>query len=123
LDVRRFIQKQNLHVSFSESVIKPPSNGPATEETPYALDTIPTKKGLFLRGMVKTSSVRLPQNIPLAPTPAIALPMIRARELGAVAHMIEPASKIARAAIKVHLTLNKVYILPKDGCSDIWVSR
>ena len=39
---------------------------------------------------------RLPVNIPAAPHPAMALPMMSAIDVGAVAHTIEPTSKTSR---------------------------
>lgn len=41
-DLRRLIQKQNLHVSLGESVKTPPRSGPAADATPYILVTTET---------------------------------------------------------------------------------
>jgi hypothetical protein len=46
-----------------------------------------------------------PENIPADPNPAIARPTMKATEVGAVAQIMEPTSKIAKAIRKVHLTL------------------
>ena len=110
--LRRFIQKQNLHVSVLESVKRPPSKGPPTDATPYMLVIMDIYIGLLFRGTMCPPIVRLPENMPDAPTPETARPMMKAVELGAVAHMMEPVSKSARAARKMILILKYVYSLP-----------
>lgn len=94
-------QKQNLHVSRAESVIRPPSVGPRTDATPYILVTIPTNNGLCLICTVLATITRDPQNIPAAPNPATALPIINAIELGAAAQITEPTSNMRIEVIKV----------------------
>ncbi|KFY42780.1 hypothetical protein V494_02248 [Pseudogymnoascus sp. VKM F-4513 (FW-928)] len=101
-NVRRFTQKQNLHVRRGESVISPPSVGPRTDATPYILVTIPTNRGLWRICTVLATITRPPQKIPAAPNPATALPIMKAVELGAAAHTTEPTSNMAMAVMKVN---------------------
>lgn len=51
-------------------------------------------------------TIRVPETIPAPPIPATALPTIRATELGAVAHTIDPASNMSSAVRKTHFTGN-----------------
>lgn len=41
-----------------------------------------------------------PEMIPVAPTPLMTLPAMRAFEVGAVAHMIEPISKMKTSVMR-----------------------
>jgi hypothetical protein len=50
----------------------------------------------------------VPQNIPAAPSPAIALPTTNAGELGAAAQSTDPPSNIIEEARYTHLRLKKV---------------
>ena len=45
---------------------------------------------------------------PALPMPATARPIIKAREVGAAAQMMEPISKTSTMAMKVHLAGKKV---------------
>lgn len=64
-----------------------------------------------------------PEKIPAEPRPAMALPTIRASEVGAMPQMKEPSSKMKRAIRYVHLMEKKVYSLPKVSWKAQVVSR
>lgn len=51
---------------------------------------------------------RAPEKMPAEPTPAMALPMIRAMDDGATPHMSEPSSNMPMAMRYTHLMLKKV---------------
>lgn len=107
-NLRKLIQKQNLQVSCSECVKTPPSEGPMTEDIPYMLETIAKSSGRFLTSTIRDMMIIEPQNIPAAPSPAIALPTMNAGELGAAAQSTDPPSKIIEDARYTHLRLKKV---------------
>lgn len=94
-----------------------------TEAMPYILDMMASSNGLFLISTILEMMIIAPQKTPAAPSPAMALPMMKAAELGAAAQRMEPPSKIMEEIKYTHLRLKKVYILPKVGWKDIWVSR
>lgn len=50
--------------------------------------------GRFARGTVYARIVKAPENIPAAPTPATARPIINAFDVGAAPHTTDPTSKI-----------------------------
>ena len=52
--------------------------------------------------------VRAPENIPADPKPAIARPIIKVTELGAIPQTREPISNIAIADRNTHLMLKNV---------------
>ena len=91
---RKLIQKQNLQVNRFECVKTPPSEGPITEDTPYMLEMIARSNGRFLISTMRDTIIMAPQKTPAAPSPAIALPMMKTGEFGAAAHNMEPASNI-----------------------------
>lgn len=65
----------------------------------------PMYVGRWRSGTV-TEIIRMaPEKIPAAPTPAIARPMIKAVEFGAMPQIKLPSSKIARAMRYTHLML------------------
>ncbi len=82
------------HVALS--VNAPPINGPATLAIPYIAPTNPMNAGRRFRGTVCATIRMAPEKTPAAPTPATALPMIRALELGATPQTRDPSSNIAR---------------------------
>ena len=49
-----------------------------------------------------TMMIMAPEKTPADPSPAIALPMIKAFELGAAPHIAEPTSKRPMEATKIH---------------------
>ncbi len=51
---------------------------------------------------------RAPEKIPADPTPATALPMMSATEVGAAPQTTEPISKMVMAVKYTHLMLKKV---------------
>jgi hypothetical protein len=94
-----------------------------TDAMPYILEIMASSNGLFLISTILEMMIMAPQNTPAAPSPAMALPMMKAAELGAAAQRIEPPSKMIEEIKYTHLRLKKVYILPKVGWKDIWVRR
>jgi hypothetical protein len=94
-----------------------------TEAMPYILEIIANSNGLFLISTILEMMIIAPQKIPAAPSPEMALPMIKAGELGAAAQSIEPPSNMIEDIKYTHFRLKKVYILPKVGWKDIWVRR
>jgi hypothetical protein len=86
----------------------PPSEGPITEDMPYMLDTIAKSSGRFLISTILDIMIIAPQNIPAAPSPAIALPTMNAGELEAAAQSTDPPSNIIEEARYTHLRLKKV---------------
>lgn len=70
----------------------PPSVGPITPAIPYMLVISAIPRGLFLSGTDLPKIVKLPQSSPAAPAPEMALPMIKAAEVGEAAQRIEPTS-------------------------------
>lgn len=85
-------QKQNRHVSFGVSVIKPPRVGPRTPAIPYTLVTRAIPNGLALSGTDCPKMAKLPHSSPAAPAPEMALPIISAAEFGEAAQRMEPPS-------------------------------
>lgn len=65
----------------------------------------------------------MPDWMPPAPRPAMALPMMKAIEFGAAPQMAEPTSNKRTAARKVALTFMKVYIFPNTNMNAQLVSR
>jgi hypothetical protein len=61
--------------------------------------------------------------MPPAPKPAIALPTMKATELGAAPQIAEPISKSMTATRKVILTFKKEYIFPNTNKNAQLVSR
>jgi hypothetical protein len=76
-----------------------------TEDMPYMLETIAKSSGRFLISTIRDMMIIAPQNIPVAPSPAIALPTMNAGELGAAAQSTDPPSKIIDEARYTHLRL------------------
>ena len=79
------------------------------------IPTIAVNKGRFCKGTAIATTTKLPVNIPAPPSPATALPAIRAGEVGASAHTRDPNSKRAMAERYVIFTEKKEYIFPKMG--------
>jgi hypothetical protein len=77
------------------SVKAPPRRGPATLAIPYIAPINPVYIGRLTRGTEYATIIRAPEKIPALPTPATALPMIRAMEFGATPQMRLPSSKMA----------------------------
>lgn len=61
--------------------------------------------------------------MPPAPSPAIALPIMKATEFGAAPQTAEPTSKSTTAPIKVVLTFSMVYSFPNTNKNAQFVSR
>lgn len=78
---------------------------------------------LHVRVEKQARTNRAPIEIPVAPKPATARPMMRQSEFGAAAHNIEPISKTATEAIKHHFMLYWVYSFPKINCEQHEVNR
>ena len=68
-------------------------------------------------------TIRAPDIRPAPPTPATALPRIRATELGAAAQTMDPTSKMSSADRNTHLVENSAYSLPKNSCRHAMVTR
>jgi hypothetical protein len=131
----RLIQKHHLHVSFSVNI--PPRIGPTMDDTPNMLARVAKYMGLVFNGAAKPTMVILPENNPAAPMPAMARPMIKSADVGAMAHTTDPTvdvshipnaigsilSKRTKAMTNVDFTLQNVYILPKLGWRDVVVKR
>lgn len=64
-----------------------------------------------------------PLKIPAEPTPAMALPTIKATDDGAAPHTADPISKMKIETKKTVLILKNVYSFPKNSCSAHVVSR
>jgi hypothetical protein len=75
----------------------PPMSGPATLAIPYIPPIIPVYVGLWCRGTVCATIRIAPEKIPALPSPATALPMIRAVDDGATAQTRDPSSNRPRA--------------------------
>lgn len=91
----------------------PPRSGPTTEATEYVAPRRPvyagTNKGVTLKAMIEYA----PAAIPAAPTPAIALPTMKAVLLGATPQMSDPISKTAMASRNTSLRSKYLYPFPK----------
>jgi len=61
--------------------------------------------------------------MPEAPEPAIALPMIKAIDVGAAPQMSEPSSKSPKAIKVIHFTEKKVYSLPNERRNELEVRK
>lgn len=61
----------------------------------------------------RRTHMKTPIRIPAEPEPAMALPTMKAGELVAVAHTIDPTSRMTTAAIRTHFTRHCSYILLK----------
>lgn len=72
----------------------PPMSGPHTDAIPYILPKNAPYFALFTSGTEHAIMMKLPENIPADPRPAIARPMIKAVEFGEIAQIKEPISKI-----------------------------
>jgi hypothetical protein len=86
----------------------PPSRGPAIEAMPYIEPIMPLYIGRLAKGIECATMIKAPEKIPAEPRPAMARPIIRAIEFGAVAHSKLPSSKIAMATRKTVLMEKKV---------------
>lgn len=64
-----------------------------------------------------------PEKIPAAPTPAMALPIMKTTELGAAPQIAEPISNSTTVARKVFFTEKKVYSLPNINWNEHVVRR
>jgi hypothetical protein len=76
---------------------------------------IPVYFGRLCRGKAREIIMIAPDWTPAQPTPANALPIISARELGATAQMSDPSSKTASAVRNTPRTENSLYNLPKGS--------
>lgn len=94
------IQKHQRHDALVVST--PPTRGPRMEERPKTAPMKPWYLGRFRSGIRSTMIIDAPTRDPAPPTPVIALPIIKAKDEGAVAHTIEPTSKMATSVMKVH---------------------
>lgn len=86
-----------------------------TEEIPKVAPINPVKKLLFLNGVLSAMMIKHPLNIPPPPMPAIARPIIRARELGAAPQTALPTSKRPIAERNTHFVLNREYARPNGS--------
>jgi hypothetical protein len=64
-----------------------------------------------------------PDKSPAAPRPEMARPIIKAKELGAMAHMNDPTWKMQRAVKYTHLMLCKWYNFPYISCTEQFASK
>jgi hypothetical protein len=78
------------------------NSGPATPAIPYIPPTIPVYIGRLCNGTVAAIINKAPVNIPAAPIPATALPMMSVVDVGATPQRSEPSSNHARAQRKIH---------------------
>jgi hypothetical protein len=90
----------------------PPIKGPHTDAIPYIAPRRAPYLALFSSGTDNPIMMKLPANIPADPIPAIALPTMRAVELGEAPQMVDPISKIMMATRYAHLRLKSVKNLP-----------
>lgn len=81
-------------------------------DLPYDRPISPVKIGLCFGGALKAASVKEPVLIPAAPSPAIARPMMRTVDEGAMAQTRLPISKRKMARRKMSFRLKKPYALP-----------
>ena len=79
------------------SVKAPPKSGPATLAMPYMDPMMPVYVGRCRSGTAKEMMRIAPVNMPAAPRPAIARPIIKAVDVGAAPQTAEPTSKMSSA--------------------------
>lgn len=80
----------------------PPTNGPATEATPKTAPIRPIYMGRFDRGAAYIMRIIAPLKRPPAPRPAIALPQMKAIEVGAAPQSADPTSKTKTRPMNIH---------------------
>lgn len=68
--------------------------------------------GRSFRGTIEVRMITFPTWTPAAAKPAMALPMMKAVELGAAAHKAEPTSNTNMLARNAYFGVVKVYTLP-----------
>lgn len=77
---------------------------------PYMDPTIPMYVGLFLKGALAAMISKAPENRPAEPKPAIALPTIKATEVGAAPQIALPTSNQNRAIMNTNFVENREYL-------------
>ena len=78
-------------------------SGPSTDANPKAIPNIEVKTGRLRRGMSGSMIVIPPEKMPADLRPAMARPMMKARELGAAPQNADPVSNIRIESRKTHL--------------------
>ena len=73
---------------------RPPRSGPNIDEAPNDKPNIEVATGRFRSGISGSVIIVPPEKTPADPRPAIARPIMKAVELGAAPHSVEPTSKI-----------------------------
>lgn len=71
--------------------------------------------GRSFRGTIEVRMITLPTWTPAAAKPAMALPMMKAVELGAAPRRAEPISNTNMLARNVYFGVQKVYTLPMSS--------
>jgi hypothetical protein len=77
--------------------------GATTDEIPKRLPMKPVIIGRFCSGTASVMSTITPEKMPQEPSPAIALPIMKAVEFGAAPHIADPISNNTMAMRNTHL--------------------
>lgn len=83
---------QKHHLQVTRSVKAPPITGPMLENKPNKLTTIPRNRGRSSRVQTYVKIPNAPWSNPAAPKPAMALPVMKAGEVGAEAQTMDPTA-------------------------------